>query len=252
VELIRERAVVHTTTKSICGVGWKPIFCIGSSNRYDLYDTKNEWFIVSIFENKKTVEPRPRLIGPRSRLCRYSRRRHRRARRRLSPHPDPCPPSLGCRRRGPPSREGLCRRRLRLNVKDGGRCPTTVARLASTVAPPRASVVVTVIVKPSLPPPPARSWPSSRSWPPSTAAPPQASVVVAVVAKPLASLHCRHAPGLPPPPLRAWSPSTAMPPQASVVVASERGRSERKEREVDEIKERARGNKGNASACERK
>jgi hypothetical protein len=51
-----------TTTKSIYGIGWKPIFCIGSSNRYDLYNTKNEWFIVSViadrhkkwnFENKK-------------------------------------------------------------------------------------------------------------------------------------------------------------------------------------------------------
>jgi hypothetical protein len=35
-------------------------------------------------------------------------------------------------------------------------------------------------------------------------------------------------------------------------VASERGRSERKEREVDEIKEEARGNKGDAPPCERK
>jgi hypothetical protein len=76
----------------------------------------------------------------------------------------------------------------------------------------------------------------------------------------LASLHRRCVPGLPPPLCRLWPPSTAMPPQASVVVtavvsvvvASKRGRSERKEREVDEIMERARGNKGNASACERK
>jgi hypothetical protein len=37
----------------------------------------------------------------------------------------------------------------------------------------------------------------------------------------------------------------------SVVVFFERGRSERKEREVDEIVEGARGNKGDASAYER-
>jgi hypothetical protein len=52
----------YTTTKSICGIGWKLIFRIGFSNRYDLYDAKNERFIVSvvtdrykkwIFENKK-------------------------------------------------------------------------------------------------------------------------------------------------------------------------------------------------------
>jgi hypothetical protein len=38
------------------------------------------------------------------------------------------------------------RRRLCLDVKDGGRCSTAIARLASTAAPPRASVVVTAVV----------------------------------------------------------------------------------------------------------
>jgi hypothetical protein len=37
--------------------------------------------------------------------------------------------------------------RLRLDVKDGGRCSTAVTRLASTVAPPRASVVVTAVAR---------------------------------------------------------------------------------------------------------
>jgi hypothetical protein len=54
-----------TTTKNICGIGWKPIFLISSRKRYDLYDTKNERFIVSviadrhkkwIFENKKNSQ----------------------------------------------------------------------------------------------------------------------------------------------------------------------------------------------------
>jgi hypothetical protein len=54
----------YTTTKSICGIGWKLIFRIGFSNRYNLYDAKNERFIVSvvtdrykkwIFENKKKL-----------------------------------------------------------------------------------------------------------------------------------------------------------------------------------------------------
>jgi hypothetical protein len=57
-----KRTPLFTTTKSIYGIGWKPIFCIGFSNRYDLYDIKNERFIVSVvadrhkkwnFENKQ-------------------------------------------------------------------------------------------------------------------------------------------------------------------------------------------------------
>jgi hypothetical protein len=56
---------------------------------------------------------------------------------RPSPRPDPCLPSLGCCRRGPPSREDMRRRRLRLDVKDGGRC--------STAVPPQTSVVVTAV-----------------------------------------------------------------------------------------------------------
>jgi hypothetical protein len=92
-------------------------------------------------------------------------------------------------------------------------------------------------------------WPSSQSlWPPSTA-----------VTR-LASLHHRRVPGLPPPWHRLWPPSTAAPPRASVVVtvvvsvvvASEQGRSERKGRDVDEIEEGARGNKGDAPSCVRK
>jgi hypothetical protein len=58
-----------TTTKSICGIGWKPIFCIGSNNRYDLYYIKNERFIVPFdkkwnFENKKQSSPDLGLSGP--------------------------------------------------------------------------------------------------------------------------------------------------------------------------------------------
>jgi hypothetical protein len=156
----RLRAYDHvaacTTTKSIYGIGWKPIFCIGSSNRYDLYNTKNEWFIVSViadrhkkwnFENKKTAELRPRPIGSRCRPCRYSRRHHRRAGRGPTPRPDPCPPSLSFHKRGPPSRDDLRRHWLCLNVKDGGRCSTAVAHLASTAMPPWASVVVTVVTR---------------------------------------------------------------------------------------------------------
>jgi hypothetical protein len=76
----------YTTTKSICGIkpifriGWttksicgiKPIFRIDFSNRYDLYDAKNERFIVSVvtdrhkkwvFENKIKKLSSPEL-GP--------------------------------------------------------------------------------------------------------------------------------------------------------------------------------------------
>jgi hypothetical protein len=105
-------------------------------------DTKN-----GILKIKKTAELRPRPIGSRSRPCRYFRHRRRRAGRGASPRPDPCPPSLSCHKRGPPSRDDLRRRRLCLNVKDGGRCSTAVAHLASIAAPPWASVVVTAVTR---------------------------------------------------------------------------------------------------------
>jgi hypothetical protein len=55
------------------------------------------------------------------------------------------PTVVGLSQEGPPSREDLRRRQLRLDVKDGGCSSTAVAHLASTAALPRASVVVTAI-----------------------------------------------------------------------------------------------------------
>jgi hypothetical protein len=78
-----------TTTKSLWSVDCKVLFHNGCHNRYNLYDTKNESFVLAVIDRykklqlgvdclcqltrkidfqkqKKTLEPRSRPIGPRS------------------------------------------------------------------------------------------------------------------------------------------------------------------------------------------
>jgi hypothetical protein len=57
------------------------------------------------------------------------------------------PAVVGLPQEGPPSREDLRHRQLRLDVKDGGCSSTAVAHLASTAALPRATVVVTTVAR---------------------------------------------------------------------------------------------------------